>query len=54
MLGPSLWMKKKWKYPLGRLWIQIYTFTLAVYGGLGIKMLQMTRLEAQFDNPDHN
>ena len=27
--------------------------TLALYGGLGIRMLQMTRLEAQFDNPDH-
>ena len=31
-----------------------YTSTLALYGGLRIRMLQMTRLEAQFDNPDHN
>ena len=28
--------------------------TLALYGGLGIRMLQMTGLEAQFYNPDHN
>ena len=54
MLGPSLCMKKNLEYPLGCLWVQIYTSTLALYGGLGIRMLQMTRLEAQFDNPDHN
>ena len=41
-------------YLLECLWVQIYTFTLALYGGLGIRMLQMTRLEAQFDHPDHN
>ena len=50
MLGPSLCMKEK----LGCLCVQINTSTLALYGGLGIRMLQMTRLEAQFDNPDHN
>ena len=31
-----------------------YTSTLALYSRLGIRMLQMTRLVAQFDNPDHN
>ena len=59
MLGPSLCMKKNCEYPLGCLWVQIYTSTLALYGGLEIRislynMLQMPRLEAQFDNPDHN
>ena len=54
MLGPSLCMKKNLEYPLGCLWVQIYTSALALYDGLGIRMLQMTRLEAQFDNPDHN
>ena len=52
--GPSLCMKKNWEYLLECLWVQIYTSTLVLYGGLGIRMLQMTRLEAQFDNPDHN
>ena len=52
MLGPSLFMKKNLEYSLGCLWVQIYTSTLALYGGLG--MLQMTRLETQFDNSDHN
>ena len=54
MLGPSLCMKKNREYPLGCLWGQIYTSTLALYGGLGIRMFQMTRLEAQFDtvNPE--
>ena len=39
MLGPSLCMKKNLEYPLGCLWVQIYTSTLALYGGLGIRML---------------
>ena len=52
--GPSLCMKKNWEYLLECLWVQIYTSTLALYDGLGIRLLQMTRLEAQFDNPDHN
>ena len=43
-----------WEYLLECLWVQIYTSTLALYGGLGIRMLQMTRLEAQFDNTYHN
>ena len=59
MLGPSLCMKKNLKYPLGYLWVQIYTSTLALYDGLEIRtpfdnMLQMARLEAQFDNADNN
>ena len=29
-------------------------FYSALYGGLGIRILQMTRVEAQFDNPNHN
>ena len=45
---------EKLRVPHGYLWVQIYTSTLALYCGLGIRMLQMTRLEAQFDNPDHN
>ena len=37
------------EYFFGRkisIWVQIYTSSLALYGGLGIRMLQMTRLEA--------
>ena len=46
--------KEKLRVYPGASLVQIYTSTLALYGGLGIRMLQMTRLEAQFDNPDHN
>ena len=46
--------EEKLRVLLECLWVQIYTSTLALYGRLGIRMLQMTRLEAQFDNPDHN
>ena len=45
--------EEKLRVPPGCLWVQIYTSTLVLYGGVGIRMLQMTRLEAQFDNPDH-
>ena len=31
-----------------------YFYSIHLYGGLEIRMLQMTRLDAQFDNPDHN
>ena len=43
--------EEKLRVPPG---VSLGTSTLALYGGLGIRMLQMTRLEAQFDNPDHN
>ena len=63
MLGPSLRIKKNESTPppppRGFLWVQIYTSTLALYGGLWIRipfhnMLLMARLEVQFDNPDNN
>ena len=44
--------EEKLRVPLGCLWVQIYTSTLALYGGLGNRMPQMTRLEAQFDYPE--
>ena len=37
---PSLCMKKNRVYPLGYLWVQIYTSTLALYGGLGLGCLK--------------
>ena len=46
--------EEKLRVPTGvSLGTDLYS-TLALYGGLGIRMLQMTRQEAQFDNPDHN
>ena len=47
--------EEKLRVPPGvSLGTDLYFYSLALYGGLGIRMLQMTRLEAQFDNPDHN
>ena len=46
--------EEKLRVPPGCLWVQIYTSTLALYDGLRIRMLQITRLEAQFYNPDPN